>query len=71
MLASALNPQLGWGAQWKGVVADSACIFVLHLLLEIRLETDVWLVIAASVPLVLPIHTEDYVAPARRQPTPR
>ena len=37
MLASALNPQLGWGAQWKGVVPDLACIFVLHLLLETRL----------------------------------
>ena len=34
MLASALNPQLGWGAQWKGVVADLAGILVLHLLLE-------------------------------------
>ena len=37
MLASALNPQLGWGAQWKGVVADLACILVLHLLLETTL----------------------------------
>ena len=32
LLVSALNPQLGWGAQWKGVVADMACILVLHLL---------------------------------------
>ena len=41
MLASALNLQLGWGAQWKGVLVDMACIFqVLHLLLETSLGRE-------------------------------
>ena len=40
MLASALNPQLGWGAEWKGVVADLACMLVLHLLLETTLWSE-------------------------------
>ena len=30
----------GWGAQWKGVVADLACILVLHLLLETTLWSE-------------------------------
>ena len=35
VLASALNRQLGWGAEWKGVLAGMAFIYVvLHLVLE-------------------------------------
>jgi hypothetical protein len=43
MLASALNLQLGWGAKWKGVVADWTCILVLNLVLESKLhKLRVW-----------------------------